>query len=44
MHGGRVLFHSTDRAALDRKVPEHRPGRLAVCHTGELAGDPVVVL
>ncbi len=47
IQAGRVLFHSTDRWAITHemlRIRKNRFERFAVAHTGELAGDPVVVL
>ncbi len=46
VHAGRVLYHGPDRTAVTQEVlriRRDRSERFAVAHTGELAGDPVVV-
>lgn len=41
---GRVLFHSPDRDAFDRKMLELRPRRSAVLYPGPWPDDLIVVL
>ena len=46
IQAGRVLFHSPDRWAINDallRVRKDRSERYAVCHTGPILGDPVVV-
>ncbi|HZO90081.1 MAG TPA: hypothetical protein VFB38_17260 [Chthonomonadaceae bacterium] len=42
--GGKVLWHSKDRAEFDRKAIELRPKRFAVLYTGTIPDDMAVVL
>lgn len=44
LRAGKVLFHSPDRAAVDRKLLELRPDRYAFRYLGPVPDDVVLVL